>query len=866
MIMRYIGSFILLLCFLCLRANAQGLEFNTYESETIQKTSYSVFDENPLTFKGHLSISYDLAIQDYGSFGYIFRLKDLKRENADIYSFVFSYDNDERSYLKFNIEAKECLIVDTLCNKKLGPRRWIPIEISFFLKEDSVCLTIDKRQYQSGKLGLSGELTPTIMFGSSKFSEEIPSFAIRNLVISDMNQQINFPLNESSGILVHDKQGKIRGKAINPIWLINKSYYWNLLHSQASESTAGYNYDFNSGNFVYFNSDSLYTLDIRRNIWEGYKHQPLPMKMYLGTNFFYPDSRSVYIYEVDNHADVCTICALNVLTGEVEKVDDKFLPSQRHHHSSYLDTIRNKFYIFGGFGSRKYTNTLEVYDLDQKSWNTIKLKGDFVAPRFFSSMGALNANELLLFGGTGNSSGDQSIGKIYYYDLYKINLKDSTVQKVRDFSYDGAQIVPVRNLLLSDDGASFYTLCYPMQEASSHLQLYKFSLQNDSYEVLGNSIPMESKAILSNANLYYNKETKEFYCCTQEFNERGGESSVTRFYSLSAPAIAENALFLYAVEEGLSLRTVIFVMVVVLILIVGITYYLKRKKEKQPIPKVAPVRKTFTQVENKKSPQANALYLFGEFTIIDKKGRDITHLFSSKIKQLFLLTFLNGLDNKEGITSNYIYGLLWPEKELSSAKNLKGVTINRLRKILDDLEGIELVYTNSRYSIQLSEAFYCDYQQYLEQMNKIRQSDASQEVSQSLIGILSRGKFLKSIDDSMFDSFKSEQEYELHEMLTIELNNLYMKAAYEQVAQLAEIWLRVDSLNDTALWYMLNACHKLKKEDQAMKKYYLYIAEYNKSMGNNYSYSYSDIIHNALRTSFQSPEKKDCFQFISLYI
>lgn len=46
---------------------------------------------------------------------------------------------------------------------------------------------------------------------------------------------------------------------------------------------------------------------------------------------------------------------------------------------------------------------------------------------------------------------------------------------------------------------------------------------------------------------------------------------------------------------------------------------LERKKEKQPIPKVTPVRETFTQVENKKSPQANALYLFGEFTIIDKK-------------------------------------------------------------------------------------------------------------------------------------------------------------------------------------------------------------------------------------------------------
>jgi len=465
-------------------------------------------------------------------------------------------------------------------------------------------------------------------------------------------------------------------------------------------------------------------------------------------------------------------------------------------------------------------------------------------------MGALNSDELLLFGGTGNSSGDQSLGKIYYYDLYKINLRDSTVKKVRDYSYTGIQIVPVRNLILSDDKTAFYTLCYPMQEASSYLQLYKFSLQNDSYEILGNSIPMESKAILSNANLYYNKDTKEFYCCTQEFDEHSGESSITRFYSLSAPAIAKDALFLYSAEGNFSWYPII-VVVVVLILVVAAGVYLKSRKAKRSVPEVISGHKTHVPVDGERTSQTNALYLFGEFTILDKNGKDITHLFSSKIRQLFLLTFLNGIGNKEGITSSYIYGLLWPEKELSSAKNLKGVTINRLRKILDDLEGIELIYANSRYSIKLSENFYCDYQSYLEQIDKIRQSDASQEVSQLLIGILSRGKFLKSVDDSMFDTFKSEQEDELHKMLMIELNNLYAKAAYEQVIQLAEIWLKADSLNDMALWYMLNACHKLKREDQSMKKYYLYIAEYNKSMGNNYPYSYSDIIHNDLRISFQ---------------
>lgn len=849
--MRYIGCFIVLFSFLCLRGNAQGIEFSTYESETIQKSSYSVFDEDAPTFKDNFSIVFDLAIQDYGSFGYVLRLKDLKDENSDIYSFVFSYDNDERSYLKFNIETKKCLAVDTLCNKNLGPRRWIPVKIFFSLKDDSLCLTVDKRKYCTGNLGLLKEMTPSVMFGSSKFSEEIPSFAIRNLVVSDAYQRIEFPLNESIGALVHDNQGKVRGKAINPVWLINKFYYWNLIHSQFSETAAGYNYDASTGNFVYFDCDSLYTLDIRRNRWEGCKHEPLPMKMYLGTNFLHPDAHAAYIYEVDNRMDSCSICSLDILTGETNKVDNKFLSSQRHHHSSYLDTVHNKFYIFGGFGLRKYTNTLEVYDLNQKTWSTVKLKGDFVAPRFFSSMGTFNSDELFLFGGTGNSSGDQSLGRIYYYDLYKINLQDSTVKKIKDYSCTGIQIVPVRNLILSDDKTAFYTLCYPMQEASSYLQLYKFSLQDDTYEVLGNSIPMQSKAILSNANLYYNKDTKEFYCCTQEFDEHGGESSITRFYSLSAPAIVKDALFLYSTDESFSWNFVIVGMFFALILAIVVRGYLKSRKSKPTFSTVISGHKTHVPGDGERILQANALYLFGEFTILDKKGRDITHLFSSKIRQLFLLTLLNGIGSKEGITSSYIYGLLWPEKELSSAKNLKGVTINRLRKILDDLEGIELIYASGRYSIKLSESFYCDYQKYLEQIDKIRQSDASQEVSQGLIGILSRGRFLKSVDDPMFDTFKNEQEDELHKILMIELNNLYAKAVYEQVIRLAEIWLKVDPLNDTALWYMLNACHKLKKEEQAMKKYYLFIAEYNKSMGNNYPYSYSDIIHNDLRVSFQ---------------
>lgn len=855
--MKYIGGLILILCLWYGDGYAQGITFSTYESETVQKTSYSVL-EKPLTFQNEFSISFDLALHEYTSLGYILRLRDQKRSDAYTYSFVYYYDNEQWSYLKFNVETQECKAVDTLLNQTLGPKYWIPVKMSFSLLQDSVFLSIGERQYRMGGLGLPKEMTPSILFGSSKFSEEIPSFSIRNLAVSDTSGwRLEFPLNETSGGRVHDKQGKVWGRAINPVWLLNKSYYWELLHTQFSETVAGYEYDTQNGNFFYFNNDSLYTLDIRRNRWTGNRHRPFPMKVYLGTNFYEPSRRGLYIYEVDNRLDSCNICALDVHTGEVTNESDKFLSFQRHHHSTYLDTIHGKYYIFGGFGLRKYTNTLEVYDLREKKWETVSLKGDFIAPRFFSSMGALNSEEVLLFGGTGNKSGDQSLGKEYYYDLYKINLKTFTVKKIRDFSYEGVGLVPVRNLILSDDRTAFYTLCYPMQKAYSYLQLYKFSLESDTFEALGDTIPMESQNILSNANLYYNASLKEFYCCMEEFDKSGGTSSLTKFYALASPPVAESALSVYDTDRNSFLWVV--VLGGVLTLVAGVIAFLKRKRVKEENEDIALKLPEFDQQaifspKEKKGMPANALYLFGEFTVLDRKNRDVSYLFSGKIRQLFLLTLLNsiGQDAKGGITSSYIYGLLWPEKEFSSAKNLKGVTINRLRKILEDLDGIELVYVNNRYLIQFTEDFYCDYLQYREQIGKIKQSDVFfREMEQPLIKVLLRGKFLKSVEDTMFDDFKNKQEDELHGILIMELGRLYAKADLEQVVQLAGIWLQVDPLSDMALWYMLNASHRLKKEEQAMKKYYLYIAEYSKSTGRPYSYSYSDMIQNDLRSAFQ---------------
>ena len=221
----------------------QGIEFSTYEAETVNKSSYDVFATESPVFNKYFALKFDLAIHDHSSFGYIFRIKDRNSTNPDIYSLVFSYDTYISSHIKLNIEARTGLMTDTLDNAKLRARHWMPVEIRFYLEDDSITLAIRDKQFVSRGLGLPSSMKPEILFGSSTFSQEMPPFAIRNLSVDNKDKTYQFPLNESTGSDVHDNKGKVIGKAINPIWIINKSYHWNQAWTYRSNQVTGSSFD-----------------------------------------------------------------------------------------------------------------------------------------------------------------------------------------------------------------------------------------------------------------------------------------------------------------------------------------------------------------------------------------------------------------------------------------------------------------------------------------------------------------------------------------------------------------------------------------------------------------------------------------------
>lgn len=112
---------------------------------------------------------------------------------------------------------------------------------------------------------------------------------------------------------------------------------------------------------------------------------------------------------------------------------------------------------------------------------------------------------------------------------------------------------------------------------------------------------------------------------------------------------------------------------------------------------------------------------------------------------MFVLVLLHSHDGQEGISTNKLSAQLWPEKTTTSAKNIRNVTINHLRNILTDLEGVELVFLNDKWKIVYGDNFYCDYLKALNIAKILQQVHSPQEQEEEvkqLIGLLQRGTLL----------------------------------------------------------------------------------------------------------------------------
>lgn len=841
-----IGFLLIYLLSLNTSSFANGLRFNGSEHLIDERTSYDVFSNKSPQFSEKLNISFDISLLEPSHFGYIVRIKN--NEANKTYNLSY-YIDGSFTLFKFNKEGGKNLITVRLRNDKLQKLNWFRVSITFDSKNQSLSLGLNNQTFKVKNINLPDTWKPDICFGRSEYLIDVPSFAIRELAVSDKEHTYRFPLNESKGNVAHNIKGESFGHITNPTWLINDAYYWTYKQAFKSAQIAGCNFDSKTDKLYIFNKDSLITYNLRtgNKTAEAFQEK-CPVDIFLGTNFLDSNAQKLYVYEVCNEKKEKgpNVAALDLKSKKWNIVSYASIYMQLHHHSACYDNENKRYFIFGGFGgfggfgNMQYSKSLFSYNFNANRWDSLRLNGDKINPRYFSSMGyRRDNNSLYIFGGMGNESGEQIVGRRYFYDLHRVDLKNNTVTKLWELPWSKENIVPVREMIIQND-SYFYTLCYPEHFSKTFLKLYQFSIKNGAYRVLGDSIPLRSEKIKTKANIYYSANMNCLFAVVQEFDNHDISSSV-KVYSLAFPPISYEELNSLKTPTG---NKSLFILLTFLLLASGaITVFIigkrKKKKSEEESEKIV-LNKEHTSGQVSQipdiAPRANSIYLFGQFRVLDRKNKDITYMFSSKLKQAFLTILQYSLT--DGISSQRLSELLWPDKPEDKVKNSRGVTINHIRRIMKELDGIELVYEKGLFKILLNSSLcYCDYMRCIEliETNTIEQNNSE------FINIIKQGKFLKSIDMPDFDEFKENMEKILEPALLINAERTFNNEAYNLTIVLCDALFYIDPINDEAIYYIIHSLTKLRLENDAKKRYFLFVKEYRKMMGKEYPASFSEL-------------------------
>lgn len=809
-----------------------GLLFSSSAERINDRTSLILFDQQPLKLKDSFTVDFELSIWDVKQFGYIFRVINESKQEIN-FSFVNFYGND-KIYLDFHspITHKSVLLPITL--QDIDEKRWLPISIRFDLVADRAELKWKNQLYNCESIGLKNPSHIKLAFGLFGLNLDVPRMAIRNIAVSSENRKpINILLDEVAGENVRDMRGYVKGKVQNPNWLANRYYFWQEKLKLSSDSMTRIAYDERNNRVIIADKKAIHNYSMRYDIREEVLIEGYPGTLPPGEAIYDNKNGLLYAYNTDKAVEGRPSMAIIDLKNRTVNYKNGVIGNRLHHHNSFIG-MDNGLFIFGGYGNHSYSNNIYRYDAVNDRWEIVNLSGDAIFPRYFSATGQHYASsQILIMGGIGNESGKQEHGGVHLYDLYSVDLNTKQRSKIWELKedFDGG-FVPCGNLILDENRDYFYTLCYPQHQVNSVMQLYRFSLKDGSYQIVSDSIHVNAEQLETTVFLFYNKLMHEFYTVIRE-NSNDGRTSV-RIYSLLSNPVTLAELMAGKRKPGFWF----LILVPVLMLLAGAAFVIFRKRKKQepeltesPDVVEIPEREPEDQYHIREVEKKNAVMVFGDFTVFDRNGRDISYRFSSKLRSLFALILFYSIDD-ERISTEKLTADLWPDKDPDSAKNTRGVTINRLRGILADISGITLYHQNSKWYFAFDEEFYCDYIEYRNIAEKLKDPEADRNENMAwLLEILKRGTLYPGLQENWIDAHKHTFENEIYKILWEHMIRLNEQKRFARLVEFADVYFMNDPLNEDVLKLAVTALQKSGKRDQALILYNKFVTTYKKSMG-----------------------------------
>lgn len=816
-------------------AQEYGLELIGHEENPDQRTRIDLGGDAGFSFDNSARVSFDIRfkknVRSY--FGYVFRFADNEGNSLDL---MFKPDTQGNFRLVADGGASQAFF--SLDSARLYSQ-WTRLDFLFSKESKEIVISTQGKVLQ--KIAWKKTLTSLYgCFGGSmnpKFltSDVLPCY-LRDIRLElDEKSSHHWPLDESSGSILHDRKGDAPGRVSFGIWLKHKHYAWLPLLKRTLPSWTSTHFDPSQRAVVVHHDQGLLIQKSGKSLAEEYTFSSKIPRFTYGDQVFYqptkkeaglirPQTRDVYSFSLPKKE-------WNMPPVGTQKLTEFW------HHNVYVYPNDTAVVLMGGYGMFTYKNQFLRYSYPRKSWDTLHLKGDFWAPRYLFGLGTnQSGTKSYVFGGYGSESGQQEVNSSNLYDLYEIDWVTETIRKIYTLQVPDSPFVVAQSLIIDEQNEVFYALVYNQLSFSTSLRLIKASLKKPSWEYYGTSIPYKFHDIASFANLFFDQKNKVLVAVLSYYDRLKAQSSI-EMYSLDFPPVhlepnsnvTQYRAGAYWVGGG----------AILLLAFLCLGFGRKKWRKKSDLVLFPTETEYNPRIMTSAIPQSQ-VYLFGGFTFTLASGHDITSQFTPLLKEIFLYLLLHMLVKKKSIHTVELDEVFWFDKTTNSARNNRSVNLTKLKSILDQVPGIDLKKDKGNWSIALdSEQVNIDYVDFLGLVkgNKLTSSNV-----QRLNLVVGRGAFLAHVDFTWLDPFLSETSFQLIEAYMDYVKGLTPQKNAVELIDIADKIFLFDPVDETAMEIKCRALICLGKHSLAKECYANFTKEYEAMYNQPFFKSFHDVM------------------------
>jgi len=811
-----------------------GLNFRGQNFKLDDRTHLNLNENSTFNFKNDFELVFDVKLNHEHSqehlFGYIVR--------------IINDNNNIDLLVSNNKGVKNFLIVDSNKQTNLEPaikkidiNKWHNVKIKVSVEKEIIAVTIGDREIVT-KTQLKNLKNLQFLFGANDIkgytTRDVPNMTLKNIKIYENNAlKYDFPLFQCGGNTTIDKNKNVVASIKNENWELCKHSQWEKEYSAISNGVQLQTVNELTGE-IYLLSNKSITKFTKGN--GGIKKYDFDNKNYKLTLdhriFFNSNDNKLYCYLIDTQQ----LSAFNFNTQEWDNKSIFFenkIASLYQHHTGMFSPKNNTLYIFGGYGQFEYKNSLFSIELKSRKWTKIDSANKTIKPRYFAA-GHINEDYIYLLGGYGSDTGKQQINPKSYFDLLRYDFKNNELKNITAVDSFFDDMIFSNNLIVDQRTNDFFTLVAEKSKFNGTLKLIQGNLNESDLLLLNDSIPFKFQDTNTYFDIYFDKENNQLKAFVSFLNEK--EETEFSIYTIDYPIY-------YPSSTTNRIKTSsIYYFILSLVFITFLILSLKQFKKLKNKTRTKLIVNEKPEYENSIMGNINGfkILFFGGFKIFANDNKEITVEFSPLLKELFLLIYLNTINDDKGISSKKLKEILWYDKTEKKAQNNRSVNLAKLKKILDKVGGLNLNKDTGYWKIINSTSIDLNDFSFLKK-NILNKKPNNKDI-RTLISIVKRGSFLNNIDYEWADNFKQTITDSIIDYISDYVIKYEEKEDVNFLIEISHCLFNLDSINELSLYIKCKAYNKKGNHKLVKETYKKFSEEYKLLYCEDFNISLNDIL------------------------